>query len=276
MKIQGKDIAWRKYKRFLIPVLPPHIDIELTKDEARVLLRKYRALFLRYVSDWSVDCHTKQGGFYYVIKDGFLGLDELSAKTRRKVRRGNKNCLVKKVDVAEIIKHGYEVYVRAFARYKGVTPVSKAVFIERYKNRGDRDFFVVYNRDNKMIAYSENIISCNVAEYYLMRLDPDYLRLYISYALIYEMNRYYLAERGMKYVNAGSVSVLHDTNIQEFLISKFKFKKAYVKLHIVYNPLVGLMIKLLFPLRRFLYHCQYSYIKKICAVLKYEEMRWKE
>ena len=49
------------------------------------------------------------------------------------------------------------------------------------------------------------------------------------------------------YVNDGARSISHHTNIQTFLIDKFKFRRAFVKLHIVYRWDIGLAIKILYP-----------------------------
>jgi hypothetical protein len=46
-----------------------------------------------------------------------------------------------------------------------------------------------------MIAYSQNIIENNSINYSTVKFDPTCLRLYLSYALFYEMNRYYLNEQ---------------------------------------------------------------------------------
>ena len=57
--------------------------------------------------------------------------------------------------------------------------------------------------------------------------------------------RYYLKERKLSYVNEGTRSILHATNVQSFLIEKFRFRKAYCKLHIQYHPLVNIIIIML-------------------------------
>ena len=74
-----------------------------------------------------------------------------------------------------------------------------------------------------------------VTAYRTMKAIPKYQKLYAYYDLIYEMNRYYLEKRKVKYVNDGARSITNHSNIQLFLIDKFKFRKAYCRLEITYK-----------------------------------------
>ena len=64
------------------------------------------------------------------------------------------------------------------------------------------------------------------------------------------MNRYYLEERKVKYVNDGARSITNHSNIQPFLIDKFKFRKAYCHLSIKYKWWLAVAINCLFPFRK--------------------------
>ena len=83
-----------------------------------------------------------------------------------------------------------------------------------------------------------------------MKAIPKYQKLYAYYGLIYEMNRYYLEERGLKYVNDGARSITNHSNIQPFLIDKFNFRKAYCHIYIHYKLWLGIAIKILYPIRK--------------------------
>ena len=63
------------------------------------------------------------------------------------------------------------------------------------------------------------------------------------------MNDYYLNEKKFIYINDGARSISHETNIQDFLIQKFKFRKAYCKLHIIYSQKVKLLLLMIYPFR---------------------------
>ena len=70
------------------------------------------------------------------------------------------------------------------------------------------------------------------------------------------MNRFYLEERGVKYVNDGGRSITNHSNIQPFLIDKFNFRKAYCNFDIHYKWWLGMAIKCLYPFRKIVPMCQ--------------------
>lgn len=100
---------WQLYANVLIPTTPPHLPQKLTSSEQQELIKKYGAYFLRYHDSWDV---LQETNFWYVIKDNFDGFSELSTNTRNKIRRGQKLCDVRIVEKEEILKHGYDTYVK--------------------------------------------------------------------------------------------------------------------------------------------------------------------
>ena len=54
---------------------------------------------------------------------------------------------------------------------------------------------MLYAKWGKMIAYNQNIIENNSINYSTVKFDATCLKLYLSYVLFYEMNRYYLNEQ---------------------------------------------------------------------------------
>lgn len=269
--MQFKGIRWEKYHGALLPSLSPHLPLELTKDDQSKLLDTSKAYFLRWISNWDSD----KSEFWYVIKDHFGGLNELSGNTRSKVRRGLKNCSVLKVLPEDIAQDGYKVYVSAMSNYKtNLNILSEEEFCKNKTNAENYEVWAVYEKDTgKMIAYSSNRIQENTCIYSEIKLHPEYLKLYPSYALFYEMNRYYLEEKNFLYVNDGARSIAHETNIQTFLIDKFKFRKAYCQLNIAYRQDIDILVKILYPFKTLLSRLNFSIAKKIVVLLKQEEIR---
>ena len=107
--------------------------------------------------------------------------------------------------------------------------------------------------------------------YSTIKLNPQYLEFYPSYALIYQMNKYYLEQCGFEYVNDGFRSILHQSNIQNFLIKKFEFVKKYTNLKVHYKPFLSFAVSSTFPLKNILG----NKFPKINAMLKLEEIRRK-
>ena len=236
---------WKKYNGAIIPLVPPHIHVDEKGIKSKV--KNSNAFFARWTSDF--DCK-EATEFWYVICDKFIDIEGLSVNTRSKVRRGLKKCEVRLIDKVCLMKSGYDCYLSAFSKYSTyLKPKTKIQFQDEIQSLTDNwDLWGVFH-DNKMIGYSQNLVIDNYCDYSTIKFNPDFLKLYSSYILFYTMNRYYLFEKGFRYVNDGARSISHETNIQSYLIDKFKFRKAYCKLNIIYSPKIKLILTLIYPFR---------------------------
>ena len=88
-----------------------------------------------------------------------------------------------------------------------------------------------------MVGYARNCLYGNTeVGYSMMSFNPECFQYYSAYALIYRMNEYYLREKGVDYVNDGFRTLLHSTELQQMLITKFGFEKAHTHLYLHYKP----------------------------------------
>ena len=261
--------SWRKYNGAIIPKSPPHEVVDLSDIDTHLKLHK--AFFARWVSNFDQDKTTE---FWYVICDRIMDLQDYSSNTRSKIRRGLKQCQVKKVEKTEIINKGFYSYVSAFKKYNThLSPKSESEFKFEIENlKGDWDFWAIY-KDSMMIGYSQNKIINNYCDYSTIKFHPKFLKFYPSYALFYTMDQYYLNEKEFKYVNDGARSISHETNIQEFLIEKFCFRKAYCNLHIRYSMKIKLLIQMLYPLRHIFSKFSFGPLIKLNILLNQELIR---
>ncbi len=261
-------VNWKLYQGALLPDAPPHYEIELSQKEIQYLMKKFKPYFIRYCNEWD----RGSGEFWYVIKDEKEDLNKYKAKVRYQIKKGLKNCRVEKVDNKYIADNGYEVYQEAFKNYNTfLQPISKNKFQNSLINV-EGDFFGVFY-ENDLIAYAQNFLQENVCNYSTIKLHPSFLKYYPSYALIYEMNRYYLNEKNFLYVSDGARSLSHQTKIQDFLIQKFKFRKAYCRLNVLYRKDIEMLVKILYPFRKRIYKSNNKILQKIAVVLKHEEIR---
>ena len=262
---------WKKYNGALIPEVPPHLKIDTDLVLIKEKIIQERAYFARWVSDFD---KKKESNFWYLINDKALKLEDYSVNTRSKIRRGFKSFEVKMINKKILIESGFNVYEAAFKRYKTINnPMSRDQFIH-FINSLEKswEFWGVFDKKNNvLVAYSQNKVVNNQCYYSTIKFHVDYLKKYPSYVLYYTMNNYYLNNLNLSYVNEGTRSILHETNVQSFLIDKFRFRKAYCKLHIEYHPLIKPVIYLLYPLRTLFSKSRIKLIKKIGVVLKQEE-----
>lgn len=255
---------YRCYKGAWVYAHDPHLESKLMDAEVVALLKK-GGMMVRNTYDF--DCKMKTS-FWYVIKDSFDGMETLSSKMRNQVRKCFKTMRVAKISAEYLITNGYKVFVEASDSYHIKTiPPTREEFEDRVKNAAENEYWGVIDIDTeKLVAFSMNAVTAESCEYRTMKAIPKYQKLYAYYGLIYEMNRYYLRERGVKYVNDGGRSITNHSNIQSFLIDKFNFRKAYCHFDIHYKWWLGFAVKCLYPFRKIVH------VRQIKALLDMEAM----
>lgn len=221
--------------------------------------------------EWDSEYETS---FWFVIKDSFGGLEELSSKMRNQVKKSLKTYDVCRVSADEILQVGFPIFQSAIEGYRvKASRITMEAFRDRIRQgekAGNVDFWCVYEKEtHKAVALAINTLHKDCCEYNTMKADPAYLRnsTYPYYGLIYEMNRYYLQELCLKYVNDGARSITEHSNIQPFLIDKFHFRKAYCQLQIVYQWWMKIAVNILFPFRKLVP------VRSVKAILNMEAMR---
>ena len=260
-------VNWRKYNGAIIPLDPPHIEVIESRNEIKSLIKKHNALFARWISDF--DCKSETN-FWYVINDRAMQMNDYSTNTRNQIKKGLKTFQINIIAKSVIEQRGYDIYFSAFQSYNTLTKLkSKKLFLKELE--GDWEFWGVYFKDI-LIGYSQNRIADRCCDYSTIKINPTYKKMYPTYALIFIMNKYYLNDKHLKYVSDGARSLFHQSNIQGFLMQKFKFRKAFCRLHILYSPLIKRVVFLLYPLRIFLSSINIILFKKIGLVLKQEEI----
>ncbi|MEI6346744.1 MAG: hypothetical protein WCP69_02240 [Bacteroidota bacterium] len=248
------DKIYRLYQQMINPegAIKKNLTIDLKKGKK--LLTKSKGILLRQT--YNFDCNASQSEWYAIICKKHIPIERLNSNKKRGIIRGLQNCTVRMITPKELASQGFECYSKAFENYKSI---NVSIFDEiQFKHNiinaeGFEDivhYWGVY-KDDKLIAYASNYIFGNTeVSYTTAKLHPDYLECYPMYALIYKMNEYYLQEQQFEYVNAGFRSILHETTVQSFLISKFDFKKVYLDLNVQYQPLYGFVMKFTFPFRK--------------------------
>ena len=266
-------IDWRRHHGALVSLGMPHVDKPLQVADARRLLVKHRALFIRWEDQFD---QLSTGEWWHVIKDELEDFDALSRNTRSKLRRGAKRFEAGTAKRKSILAEGYEVYKSAFDRYQTFEEMhSEKAFQQAIaKLPENTEFWAVREQESgQMVAFSENLVQDGACFYDTMWFQPDALRAYAGYLLIHAMNKHYLNERGLLYVSDGARSISHQTNVHEFLEQKFTFRRAYARLRVVYFPGLSILVKLLYPFRTLFNNRSASLLQKIAVVLEQERIR---
>lgn len=239
---------------WIAPVGPAARRMTLDPAQGRRLLRELGGLWVQWTDGFGP--HAAGSDWYALTCRAHVPVDEVPSQNARKhIRRGLKRCEVRRVDAQEIAKNGYETYCAAVRSYgTGAVLPAREEFARRVLSDepfGDiRHQWAAYH-EGKLIGFNQNLVYDRIeVDYTLGKYHPDYLKHYPAYALFQTMNEYYLVQQGFEYINAGSRSISHDTEIQEFLIRLFNFRKEPLRLHVQYRAPLGLLAGLARPFRR--------------------------
>jgi hypothetical protein len=249
-----RGAIFKPYSGMVVPFGPADADYSLSPDEASRALRSLGGTVLRTTTGFRPPA--AGADWYAVICRTFSPVDSISSSnTRSKLRRALRNCEVKRISAEEVATSGYEVYRRAFDRYTGPDrPVERHRFEPHHAVTGDFDDIVEHWGvfcDGALAGYASNyVFDSTEAAYSTLKFHPDHLRRYTSYALFYRMNEHYLGEGRVSYVNDGFRSILHTTELQQFLEHNFAFEKASMGIDAFYRQPYRAILRATFPFRK--------------------------
>lgn len=270
MKIDG----WKYYNHAVIPTTAPHeepdttpiLDGSVWKDVGE------KAFLARWTTDFDCGYETE---WWWIIKDAPYNIDALSSSSRKHIKQALKKCYVKRVNPENYRDELWDVFDSAYARYKNSTnSQNENAFKSGLKQIDGVDYWAGFDCEtNLMIGY----MTCVEHETYVIAQTAKYIPSYMnrgsSAAIYHYVLQYYLNEKKKKYVCGGERTIYHITNTQDYKIQKFGYRKAYCRLHIVYRKPVGLLIRILMPIRKILYKFnRVGIISKINGILRMEEI----
>lgn len=248
-----KNIVWKYIYGGALPVSPLPAGFTLSFEEANAIRKKMGLRFLRWEEVF--DSFGVEGDWWHIIKCEPDSLDTLAPKTRYMIRKAINKFEARPVDVSVIIKQGYDVYVESYSRYDTYEKMyNYNEFLTAIQDLPENTEWwgVLEKGTGRLVGFSENFVHDKKCFFVSMWHRPESMKMFSGYLLFYEMERHYLSNEKFEYISDGARSINHETNIHDFLISKFKYKRAYAKLRIVYNPYVYIGVKVLFPFRRIL------------------------
>ena len=240
--------TYRIYKHAWIYDGAPHGEQRLSSDSIRTMLGQ-GGWMVRNTYDFDTQEPTD---FWYVIKDQYGDLQELSTKTRNQVRHGLANYTIRRISAEEMLQNAYPILCAATESYKRTADAPpETTFRDRIQYADQSmELWGAYNQKGLMVAFAINKIGDDYCDYQTLKAMPADMKNYVYYALIHEMNRYYLQEKQLRYVLDGARSITEHSNIQPFLEDKFNFRKAYCHLRIAYQWWFGILVRCLYPFRR--------------------------
>ena len=248
---------------------PPHEEKRLQPSEWKALLRQ-GGLLVRNTYDFDLPAETS---FWYVIKDHYEPLEALKPRVRNKIRHALNFFDYRLIPYEPFEKNVYPILEDTFAHYKVKDrPMNREVFAHYLKECQERhfDYWGIFKKGSEeMVGFCTVNNWGDCCEYGYSGIYAEYKSdgYYPFYGLYHSLDYYYLAERGFRYVSDSARTITNHSEIQDFLIRIFQFRKAYCHLDVHYRGWMRLAVKLLYPFRK---HITIASIK---AILNMETMR---
>jgi hypothetical protein len=259
---------WRAYQKGLIPASLKPEPIRLSAAQERELLHKSGALFLRYFTR-TFETPTP---FWYTACNEY-NPNNMGRKTRTQVERAYKVCRVERMSPLWLSANAYCCYVAAFAKYRNAQPDPRSKFEAECRGAagGPFDFWGVFVGD-QLAGYIKYFVGADYIAGLEMKLDPQYLSLNPSSALQDTVLTTYVLNQH-KTVYVGFRSLLHDTNIHDFLL-RFGYRRVYCDFKLVYRRSVRMFVNFLYSFREVANHMpDSSWSNKIHSLLRQENIR---
>lgn len=284
MKNEWNDWKYYLYRKAWRFDGPPHEEQKLDKEAYGNLLRM-GGLMVR--NTYSFDCQ-EETCFWYIIKDSFGDLDEFSSNERNKIRRSVKTLDFKRINLDLLKSEGWKILKSTYEDYAvSDRTMNETVFLDYLLEceKQDFDYWGVFDHDRLIGFCTVWLWTSEIWEYGLVRNQPNYKlncceygligilpeykhnNTYPYYGLFYKMNKYYLGEKKYRYVVDGARSITEHSQIQDFLIQNFHFRKAYCQLAVHYQWWMKIAVKLLYPFRKIIP------LPRIKAILNMEAMQ---
>ena len=244
----------------------PHQETKLSKDEIRQYL-KQGGIMLRNTYDYDCEMPTS---FWYISKDQFGGMEELSSNVRKKVRRALKTIDFSIVDKDFIRQYGYPIYEEALKSYPIKDRTINENKFQLFFNSTTVECWIGKDKETqKVVCFAINYLWNDACEYEITGVVPEYRHNapYTYYGLFYAMNEHYLGKKHFRYVTDGSRTITEHSGIQDYLIHNFNFRKAYCQLEVHYQWWMKIAVNVLYPFRRIIT------FPRIKAVLNMEAMQ---
>ena len=236
------------YHKCLLSANPPSIGID--KENMKLGLHLSKCYMARYTTDFDCGFETP---WYYVIRDVPIDLAQLNSTNRYNINHGLKYFYIQKINNSmENVKELYRIYKKASERYTNFTPINESDFIKSKINDFENNVYygAYFKGENLLCGYTSVKEQENVANFNTMKLDQDYFKFGLSYVLVFSVTEIYLRQKKFKYIHNGGRSIRHDTEMQNFLIKRLGFRKAYANLCVEYKFTLGLLIKICYPFRK--------------------------
>ena len=237
-------MEWRYYKAMIQGVGDPRNNWVLSKEEEKELFRKYKkALLIRYTTHFD---DTEVPDWFFCLKDTPYDFEGLKSKRKNVVRKGMNNFTVKEIKLSDHVEAFYILVNDAYLGYRNPNRITYEQAVKKAAAIDERENYFVLgafsNDDHILVGY----VWCHVNENWITMSEQKVARAYEAKGVNAALCHALCTLNNEKYAKCilcdGERNVLHRTAFQDYLIKYFGFRKAYCRLHIVFNPRYKLVV----------------------------------
>jgi hypothetical protein len=226
-------IPWRVYEGALRPLCMPHVPVVVNERELQAALTQQRALLACWTSRWDTPEPTE---WWWTCCDHDCEIENIaSARGRRSIRRGLRDCVVRRVPADVFAPLAWPIHRAALEDYGVHPPAARdyARTIARMAEYRGTEFWAAF-RGDRMAAFATCQVLDDAVTLGSTKSDPQLDRHNPNAALFYSIARHYL-QRGLRYISNGSRTLWHPTHINEFLTT-LGFRRVYCRVHVQLSP----------------------------------------
>ena len=235
------DIPWHVSGRVLRPLSAPHVAIDVDREELGDAIAKSKALLACWTTQW--DAFDSSEWWWTCCNHEEYNVENIdSTRGRRDIRKGLRECTVRRVPASEFSCLSYPIYRSAAEKY-GNHPPTEMKYVKQVEQMAaypGREFWAAFYED-KMAAFASCLLVDGAAVIASAKSAEEFHRYNPNAVLFYSISQYYL-QNGQQYISNGWRTLLHPTSINK-LLEKIGFRKMFSRVNIQLSPLANVIDK---------------------------------
>jgi hypothetical protein len=234
--LRGAGAYWYDPSPGFFLALPSHRLLQPADDELRALFRHQPCAGLRFAAP--LDGPGKLS--YQIVCDARdYDLEQLSANIRSKVRRGLRRCEIAPVSCATIAADGLAADRETLARQQRAVRLEGPAWDNYWRAAAGTETMEGWGAyvGGSLAAFLVSVRLDDSVEFLLARSRSDALDAYPNNALVYEVARRMLVERGVRQITFGLESLEDVEALDQFKFG-MGFRRAPLRQRVVFHPVL--------------------------------------
>lgn len=235
------DTPWRIRGRVLTPLCMPHVPLDVDRTELRNAIAEHKALLACWTTEW--DALDSSEWWWTCCDHDIFDIEKIdSSRGRRSIRKGLRECTVRRVAVSDFSQLAYPIYRTALESYneRPPTEVEFVEQMERLATYPGTEFWSAFYGD-KVAGFATCQVLDDAVTLGSTKSAPELDKYNPNAALFYSISQYYLGN-GLRYVSNGSRTLWHPSSINEFL-ERLGFRKVFCRVNVELSPVAKIIDK---------------------------------